>query len=72
MALDRKGLPSGAIKGLTVCCVCFTLCAVIVLLCKHAALYCYAMHSNTKQHADADRGEICIVYIQTSSLNAKS
>ncbi|CAI9597926.1 unnamed protein product, partial [Staurois parvus] len=35
MALGRKGLTSGAIKGLTVCCV---------LLCRQAALYCSAVH----------------------------
>ncbi|CAI9588633.1 unnamed protein product [Staurois parvus] len=29
MTLGRKGLTSGAIKGLTVCCLCFTLCAVL-------------------------------------------
>ncbi|CAI9597968.1 unnamed protein product, partial [Staurois parvus] len=64
MTLGRKGLTSGAIKGLTVCCVCFTVCCV--LLCMHAALYCSAMQSNTKQCVGADRGEICIVFIQTS------
>ncbi|CAI9608551.1 unnamed protein product, partial [Staurois parvus] len=56
MTLGRKGLTSGAIKGLTVCCLCFTV---------HGALYC-SMQSNAKQHAGADREEICIVYIQTS------
>ncbi|CAI9542681.1 unnamed protein product [Staurois parvus] len=33
MALGRKGLTSGVIKGLTVCCVCFTvgLCQCVSL-----------------------------------------
>ncbi|CAI9600063.1 unnamed protein product [Staurois parvus] len=48
MTLGRKGLTSGAIKGLTVCCVCFTVCAVCVLLGTHTALYCPAMQSYTK------------------------
>ncbi|CAI9584605.1 unnamed protein product, partial [Staurois parvus] len=39
-----------------VLCLCFH--------CKHAA-----MQSHTKQCAAADRGEICIVYIQTSALS---
>ncbi|CAI9600044.1 unnamed protein product, partial [Staurois parvus] len=60
MTRGRKGLTSGAIKELTGCCVLYTMCAVCVLLCKHAALFCSAMQSNTKQHADADRGEICL------------
>ncbi|CAI9605985.1 unnamed protein product, partial [Staurois parvus] len=59
MALGRKGLTSGAIKGLT-------LCAVCVLHCKHTALYGSAMQSHTKQSAGADRRENCIVYIQFS------
>ncbi|CAI9598567.1 unnamed protein product [Staurois parvus] len=49
MTLGRKGLKSGVIKGLIVCC--FTNCDVCVLLCKHAS-----MQSNTKQHAGDDRG----------------
>ncbi|CAI9572243.1 unnamed protein product, partial [Staurois parvus] len=49
MALDRKGLTCGAIKGLTVCC--FT---VSVFCCKHTALYGSAMQSHTKQCAGAD------------------
>ncbi|CAI9579167.1 unnamed protein product [Staurois parvus] len=53
MALGRKGLTSGAIKGLTVWC--FTMCAVCVLLGKHTALYYSAMQSNTKQHVGVDR-----------------
>ncbi|CAI9589874.1 unnamed protein product, partial [Staurois parvus] len=59
MALDRKGLTSGAIKGLTVCC--FSVCA-------QAALYCSAVQTNTKQPVHA-RGEICVVYTQTSPLS---
>ncbi|CAI9566240.1 unnamed protein product [Staurois parvus] len=42
MTLGRKGLASGAIKGLTVCgftVCCLTLCAMCVLLRRHAALY---------------------------------
>ncbi|CAI9546818.1 unnamed protein product [Staurois parvus] len=62
MTLGRKGLTSGMIKGLTVCCVC-------ALHGKHTALYGSAMQSHTKQCAGADRGEICIVYIQVSPLS---
>ncbi|CAI9532863.1 unnamed protein product, partial [Staurois parvus] len=47
MALGRKGLTCGAIKGLTVCCVC-------TLHWRHAALYWSAMQSYTKQHAGVD------------------
>ncbi|CAI9611720.1 unnamed protein product, partial [Staurois parvus] len=61
MALGRKGLTSGVIKGLTVCCVVFTLCAVCVLLGRQTAFYCSAQQSNTKQPVRADRGEICVV-----------
>ncbi|CAI9572278.1 unnamed protein product, partial [Staurois parvus] len=57
MALGRKGLTSGVIKGLTVCCV-------RALHCKHTALYGSATQSHTKQCAGADRGEICAVYTQ--------
>ncbi|CAI9624937.1 unnamed protein product [Staurois parvus] len=32
MTLGRKGLTSGEIKGLTVCFVCFTMCAVCCVL----------------------------------------
>ncbi|CAI9545365.1 unnamed protein product, partial [Staurois parvus] len=53
MTLGRKGLTSGAIKGLTVCC--FTVYCVCGLLCQHIALYCCAMQSNTKHCAKADR-----------------
>ncbi|CAI9533672.1 unnamed protein product [Staurois parvus] len=60
MALGRKGLTSGAIKGITVCC--FTVRCVSALHCKHTALYGSAMQSHTKQCAGADRGEICFVY----------
>ncbi|CAI9607448.1 unnamed protein product, partial [Staurois parvus] len=47
------------------------LCCVLhsVLCCvlhgRQTALYCSAVLSNTKQPVHADRGEICIVYIQT-------
>ncbi|CAI9594799.1 unnamed protein product, partial [Staurois parvus] len=59
MALGRKGSTSGEIKGLSVCCVCcFTVLSVCVLLCKHDALYCSAMQSNTKQHAGDDRRDL--------------
>ncbi|CAI9577167.1 unnamed protein product [Staurois parvus] len=43
MALGRKGLTSGVIKGLIVYCVLFNVCCVCALLCKHAALYCSAV-----------------------------
>ncbi|CAI9566008.1 unnamed protein product [Staurois parvus] len=46
MALGRKGLTSGPIKGLTVCC--FTVCCVSAFHCKQTALYCSAMQSHTK------------------------
>ncbi|CAI9540450.1 unnamed protein product, partial [Staurois parvus] len=68
MALGRKGLTSGAIKGLTVHLVWLTVRCVCVLLCKHAAV-----QSHTKQHAGADRGGICIVSVlpcQCSSVIA--
>ncbi|CAI9588446.1 unnamed protein product, partial [Staurois parvus] len=61
MALGRKGLTCGAIKGLTVCC--FTLCVCVC----HTDLYGSAMQSHTKQCARTDREEKCIVYIQFSS-----
>ncbi|CAI9613728.1 unnamed protein product, partial [Staurois parvus] len=64
--LGRKELPSGAIKGLTLCWL--TLCCVCTLQCKHTALYGSAMQSHTKQCAGADRGEICVVYTQVSPL----
>ncbi|CAI9575831.1 unnamed protein product, partial [Staurois parvus] len=67
MALGRKGLTFGAIKGLTVCCVCFTKCTVFH--CKHTALYGCAMQSHTKKCSGADRGEICGVYTQVSPLS---
>ncbi|CAI9585901.1 unnamed protein product [Staurois parvus] len=57
MALGRKGLTSGAIKGLTVCWVCFTmgLCLVLlggcllVLHCNHTALDGCAVHKHPEQ-----------------------
>ncbi|CAI9576171.1 unnamed protein product, partial [Staurois parvus] len=64
MALGRKRLTSGAIKGLTVCC--FIVGCVSAFNCKHTALYNCAMQSHTKQYSGADRGENCIVYIQFS------
>ncbi|CAI9532066.1 unnamed protein product, partial [Staurois parvus] len=48
MTLGRKGLTSGVIKGLTVCC--FTACAVCVLLGKHDAVYFFAVQRNTQQY----------------------
>ncbi|CAI9589994.1 unnamed protein product, partial [Staurois parvus] len=60
MALGRKGLTCGAIKGLTVCC--FTRGGVLVLHCKHAALHGCAVHSHAKQCAGAGKGENCFVY----------
>ncbi|CAI9602836.1 unnamed protein product, partial [Staurois parvus] len=61
MTLGRKGLTSGVIKGLTVCCS--TKCAVCVLLGRHIAVYFSAVQRDTKQCAGADRGKNCIVYI---------
>ncbi|CAI9589421.1 unnamed protein product, partial [Staurois parvus] len=70
MALGRKGLTSGAIKWLTVCC--FTKCAVCVLLGKHAAaVYFAAMQRNTQQHVTAGRRETCVVFTQVSPLKCK-
>ncbi|CAI9578813.1 unnamed protein product, partial [Staurois parvus] len=40
--------------------------AVCVFHCKNTALYGSGMQSHTKQCAGADRGEICIGYIQVS------
>ncbi|CAI9533478.1 unnamed protein product, partial [Staurois parvus] len=57
MMLGRKGLTSGVIKGLTVCCVCLQWGCVCALHCKHTALYGSALKSHTKQCAGADRGE---------------
>ncbi|CAI9596842.1 unnamed protein product, partial [Staurois parvus] len=39
MILERKGLTSGTIKGLTVCCVCFYSCTLLWM----------AVHSTTIQ-----------------------
>ncbi|CAI9615889.1 unnamed protein product, partial [Staurois parvus] len=52
MALGRKRLTCGAIKGLTVCC--FTYGAMFVFHCKHTALYGCAMHSHAKQSHSND------------------
>ncbi|CAI9612276.1 unnamed protein product [Staurois parvus] len=49
MALGRKGLTCGVIKGLTVCC--FIVCCVCALHCKHTALYGSALHSHPQQCA---------------------
>ncbi|CAI9611679.1 unnamed protein product, partial [Staurois parvus] len=58
MALGRKGLTCGLIKGLTVCCVCaLHWGGVCVLHCKHTALDGCAVHSHPKQCARADREE---------------
>ncbi|CAI9619209.1 unnamed protein product, partial [Staurois parvus] len=65
MALGRMGLTCGAIKGLTVCCVYFTKCAVFH--CNPTALNGSAKQSHTKQYAGADRREICVVYTQVST-----
>ncbi|CAI9548740.1 unnamed protein product, partial [Staurois parvus] len=52
MTLDRKGLTSGAIKRLTVCCVCFTLCAVLFFT-MHAPpcreLLCISIQSSVQE-----------------------
>ncbi|CAI9540429.1 unnamed protein product [Staurois parvus] len=57
MTLGRKGLTSGAIKGLTV------FYCVSTLLC--IALLCRAIQSSMLEPT----GEICIVYIQTFPLS---
>ncbi|CAI9552895.1 unnamed protein product [Staurois parvus] len=51
-----RGLTSGVIKGITVCCFTMRLCAVFH--CKHTALYGSAMQSSVQWLT-----EICIVYI---------
>ncbi|CAI9582519.1 unnamed protein product [Staurois parvus] len=53
MALGRKGLTYGVIKGLTVCC--FTISYLRMLHCKHTALHGCVVHSHPKQCARADR-----------------
>ncbi|CAI9547846.1 unnamed protein product, partial [Staurois parvus] len=71
MALGRKVLTCGAIKGLTVCC--FIRSSVSVLHCKHTALHGCAVHSHSKQRSRAERKENCFVYKQFSPpRNAKS
>ncbi|CAI9622208.1 unnamed protein product [Staurois parvus] len=60
MALGRKGLKSGAIKGLTVCCVCFTreICCCAE---KYKVLYTgLSPVSFTWVEGKADRGETCM------------
>ncbi|CAI9618834.1 unnamed protein product, partial [Staurois parvus] len=63
MALGRKGLTCGAIKGLNVLLGVFLLTAgcVSVLCCNHTALDGCAVHSHPKQCARADR-ENCFLY----------
>ncbi|CAI9567361.1 unnamed protein product, partial [Staurois parvus] len=63
MALGKKGLTSWVIKGLTVCCACFTMGCVFVLHCKHTALHGCAMHNHAKQCAQADRNENCFAFM---------
>ncbi|CAI9537508.1 unnamed protein product, partial [Staurois parvus] len=63
MALGRKELTCGVIKGLIVCRFTMINC-VQCFHCKHTVLYGSVMQSHTKQCAGTDRGEICIVYIQ--------
>ncbi|CAI9541211.1 unnamed protein product [Staurois parvus] len=41
MTLGRKGLTSGANKGLTVCCL--TRGCVFVFYCKHTAFHCFSV-----------------------------
>ncbi|CAI9559421.1 unnamed protein product, partial [Staurois parvus] len=43
MTLGRKGLTSGAMKGLTVCCVCVLLktCCCVFLCCVHISDHIY-------------------------------
>ncbi|CAI9562614.1 unnamed protein product, partial [Staurois parvus] len=65
MALGRKGLTSGVIKGLTVCwlAVCVLLFCLCVLYCVSTllciALLCRAIQTSVLVLT----GEICIVYI---------
>ncbi|CAI9561889.1 unnamed protein product [Staurois parvus] len=58
MTLGRKGLTSGAIKGFTVCCLCFT-AGGCVFHCKHTAVNDCTVHSHPKQCARVDREEYC-------------
>ncbi|CAI9604569.1 unnamed protein product, partial [Staurois parvus] len=69
MALGRKRLTCGAIKGLTVCCFYYE-AVCYVFHCKRTALYCSAVQRDTKQHVYADRRETCIVYTQVCPLSA--
>ncbi|CAI9570319.1 unnamed protein product, partial [Staurois parvus] len=69
MALGRKGLTCGVIRGLTV--YCFTVCCVCAFHCKHTALYGSAMQSHTKQCAGTDGRDLCL-YICPVPGNAKS
>ncbi|CAI9611585.1 unnamed protein product, partial [Staurois parvus] len=47
MALGRKGLTCGEIKGLTL--FCFTVCCVSAFNCKHTALHGSAMQSSVQE-----------------------
>ncbi|CAI9589925.1 unnamed protein product, partial [Staurois parvus] len=68
MTLGRKGLTSGVIQLLTVCCDTSQGCAV--LLSRPAAYYLSAVQRDRKQHIHVDRREICVVYTQISPLSA--
>ncbi|CAI9591466.1 unnamed protein product [Staurois parvus] len=67
MALGRKGLTSGAIKGLTVCC--FTVCCVCALLCQHIPLYDSSMQSHTKQCVRADGRDLYCLHTGLSPIS---
>ncbi|CAI9550993.1 unnamed protein product [Staurois parvus] len=54
MPLGRKGLTSGVIKGLTVCCVVFNIKLVCVFHCNHITLDGCAVQSHPKQCSHAD------------------
>ncbi|CAI9601090.1 unnamed protein product, partial [Staurois parvus] len=62
MALGRKGLTCGAIKGLTVCCL-TVCCAVYTVSTLHCmVLLCRAVQSSVQEL----KGENCVVYTQVS------
>ncbi|CAI9546497.1 unnamed protein product [Staurois parvus] len=61
MALGRKGLTCGAIKGLTGCCVCF-LCGLCMCFTG------FAMQSHTKQCAGSDRGDLYCLHTGLSPI----
>ncbi|CAI9566962.1 unnamed protein product, partial [Staurois parvus] len=60
MALGRKGLTCGVIKGLTVCCLLLGLCLCFTV--STLAVYFSAQQRNTQQHVTAVRREICHLY----------